>query len=180
METSTLSGLILRLKDHEDIIIGNVAPGSSVESKKVGPFSYGSPESSFDMKGTLVTDECSVPVKLSLPVAMHFSPVEGLALEDVAQQLASTQWSSHSTKLEITSAIGHEKLKPLLCGFLRMAEVEPYTSGPTAGTFAGQSTSGAQVRVLVKVKKDNLKVDVKCTNPHLGKTLISDLKRLVL
>jgi hypothetical protein len=157
METSTLSGLILRLKDHGDISIGN-----------------------FDMKGTLVTDECSVPVKLSLPVAMHFSPVEGLALEDVAQQLASTQWSSHSTKLEITSAIGHEKLKPLLCGFLRMAEVEPDTSGPTAGTFAGQSTSGAQVRILVKVKKNSLKVDVKCTNPHLGKILISDLKRLVL
>jgi hypothetical protein len=132
------------------------------------------------MKGTLVTAECNVPVKLCLPVSMLISPVEGLALEDVAQQLASSQWSSQSTKLEITSAIGREKLKPLVCSFLRMAEVEPGTSGPANGTFAGQSTSGAQIRVLVKIKKDTLKVDVKSTSPHLGKSIISDLKRLVL
>ena len=180
MGTSTLSGLILRLKDRGDISIGSVAPGSSVESATVGPFPYDAPDSSLDMKGTLITSECSIPVKISLPASVYLSPVEGLALEDVAQQLASTQWSSHSVKLEIDFTTGHEKLKPFLLEFLRLAEVEPDTSGPAVGTFAGQSMSGAQVRVLVKVKKGSLKADVKCTNPHLGKALISDLKRLVL
>jgi hypothetical protein len=180
MEMSMLTGLILRFKDHGDINIGDIQPGSSAESKKVGPFAYTSPDTQMEMKGTLVTPECSVSVKLSLPVSMYVSPTEGLALEDVAQQLSSGQWSSHSTKLDIAATSSPDKLKPLVASFLRMAEVEPGVSGPINGTFAGQSTSGAHIRVLVKAKKDSMKVDVKCTNPNLGKALISDLKRLVL
>ena len=179
MEMSSLDGLVLRLKDHGEIGIGDVAPGSSTESKKVGPFRYGSPDSSFDMKGTLMTGECSVSVKLSLPASMNLSPIEGLSLEDVFNQLASGQWSSNTAKVGVTS-VRQEALKPMLCSFLRMAEVEAASSGPNAGTFAGQSTSGAQVRVLVKLKKASLKVDVKCTNPHLGKAIVSDLNKLVL
>jgi hypothetical protein len=177
---SSLSGLTLRLKGHQDVGIGNVAPGASAESSKIGPFSYPQPESALDIKGSLVTSECSVSVKLSLPVSMHLMPQEGLALEDVAHQLASPGWSSHSAKIEISSGISPEKVKPLLSSFLRAAEVEPGSSGPVNGTFAAQSPQGSQIRVLVKVKPDAVKVDVKCTNPQLGKALVADLKRLFL
>ena len=185
MEMSSLNGLKLQLKGYAggDINVGDVGPdASSGESAKVGPFTYTQPDSSLEMKGTLVTAGCSVSVKFTLPASMHLSPIEGLALEDVARQLSSSEWSSHSAKLE--SRIGltatPDKVKALLCNFLRAAEVEPGSSGPANGTFAAQSAHGAQVRVLVKVKTDTLKVDVKCTNPQLGKALVSDMKRLVL
>ena len=177
---SSLSGLTLQLKGHQDVGIGDVAPGATAESRKVGPFSYSQPESALDIKGSLVTSECSVAVKLPLPASMHLIPQEGLALEDVAQQLASPGWSSHSAKIEISSDISPEKVKPLLSSFLRAAEVEPGSSGPVNGTFAAHSPQGSQIRVLVKVKPDAVKVDVKSTNPQLGKALVSDLKRLVL
>jgi AP-3 complex subunit delta-1 len=174
MESSMLRGLVFQLKDHGDTSIGDIVPGSSGESSKIGPF----PNSS--LKGSLVTPECSVPVKIALPVSTNFSPVKGLCLEDVAQQLSSTQWSSNSAKIEVSASSQPEKLKPVLCKFLNMEEVEPDSSGPLNGTFAGQSSDGAQIRVLVKVKQNSVKVDVKCTNPLLGKTISSDLRRLIL
>ena len=185
MEMSALSDLKLQLKGYGggDIVIGRVGPGcSSAESAKVGPFTFTQPDASLDMKGTLVTADCSVSVKLSLPASMQLTPVEGLALEDVARQLSSSEWSSNSAKLESRTGLTTtpDKVKELLCSFLRAAEVEPGSSGPANGTFAAQSAQGSQVRVLVKVKTDTVKVDVKCTNPQLGKALVSDLKRLVL
>jgi AP-3 complex subunit delta-1 len=176
METSMLKGLVLRLRDHADISLGDVPPRVSIESAKSGPFSVNTPE----LKGSLVTPECTVPLKFSLPVSTNFNPVKGLRLEDVAQQLSSAQWSSNTAKIELTGAAKLEIIKPILCKFLSMEEVEPQSSGPLSGTFAGQSSDGAQIRVLVKVKQSSVKIDVKCTNPVLGKALCSDLKRLVL
>ena len=180
MEMSSLTGLILRLKDATDVHIGNVAPNSSVECAKIGPLPYANPDYPLELKGTLVTPECNVPVKLHLPVTVHLSPIEGLSLDDVHQQLSSATWYSNSAKVPISKTTSHDKLKPLVGNFLRMAEVEPSVGGPLVGTFAGQSVTGAQVRVMVKAKNDNLKVDVKCTNNELGKAIASDIKRLVL
>ena len=134
------------------------------------------------MKGSLVTAECSVPVKLTLPVSVNFTPVLGLQLEDVARELSSSsvQWSSNTAKIDISATNRLQKIKSTLCSFLRMEEIEPESSGPMNGTFAGQSPDGAQIRLLVKVKQSSVKVDVKCTNPLLGKALASDLKRLIL
>lgn len=179
MEMSSLNDLTLNLKDFGNVSIGTVASGSSAESSKVGPFSYPATDSPHELKGTLSTADCHVPIKLHLPVAMHFAPLEGLALEDVAQQLGSSQWSSLSTKLPVS--VGPDHIKPLISSFLRLAEVEPNVSGPSNGTFAGQSAgSGAQIRLLAKVKKDKVKIDLKTTNAQLGEAIISDLKRLAL
>lgn len=179
MEMSGLGNVTLNLKDFGPVTIGSVAPGSSAESSKIGPFTIPLMDMPLELKGTLSTSDCHVPVKLHLPVAMHFSPTEGLVLENVAHQLASPQWSSFSTKLSVSS--GSDQIKPLLSNFLRLAEVEPHVSGPSNGTFAGQSTaSGAQIRLLVKVKADKVKIDLKVTNAQLGEAIISDLKRLVL
>jgi AP-3 complex subunit delta-1 len=180
MEMSGLTGLTLRLKGAGDVHIGDVAPGSSAVCPKVGPFLYDTPDAALELKGSLVTPECNVPVKLHLPVTMHISPVDGLSLDDVYQQLSSSTWPTHSAKLSISQNVHQDKLKPLVCQFLRMAEVDPSASGPYVGTFAGQSATGAQVRVMLKAKNESLKVDIKCTNNELGKAIASDLKRMVL
>lgn len=178
-DTSALTNLTLNLKDFGNVAIGSVTPGSSAESGKIGPFSYPITDKPLELKGTLSTSDCQVPVKLHLPVSMHFSPTEGLALEDVSAQLASPNWFAVSAKLPVTR--GYENVKSILSSFLRLAEVEPQLSGPSSGTFAGQSVgSGAQVRLLAKIKTDKLKIDLKVTNAHLAEDIISDLKRLVL
>eukprot|EP00980_Cylindrotheca_fusiformis_P011912 scaffold2830_cov131-Cylindrotheca_fusiformis.AAC.33 len=176
MATTTLKGLVLRLRDHEDVGLGDVSPQSSIEPAN-GKLVAADTQ---DIKGMLMTSECSVSVKLSLPVSTKFSAVKGLSLEDVAEQLSSGQWSSNSSKIDLTGTKDIQSIKQTLCKFLSMEEVEPESSGPLNGTFAGQSSDGAQIRVLVKVKQGSVKVDVKCTNPALGKSLASDLKRLVL
>jgi len=179
METSSMNGLTLNIKDFGDVSIGDVTPGGAGESSKVGPFTFPAPDSPLELKGTLTIADCHVPVKLHLPVSMHFAPSDGLALEDVAQQLSSPHWSSLSSKLPISG--GSEYVKQHIANFLRLAEVEPHLSGPANGTFAAQSiSSGAQIRLLAKVKKDKVKIDVKTSNPQLGEKIISDLKRLVL
>jgi AP-3 complex subunit delta-1 len=179
MEMSALSGLVLQLKNYGDIPIGDVPPRSSVESPKVGPFSYQAADSALEMKGTLNTAECSVPVKLTLPVSMHLSPNNNLSMEHIASELSSTEWSAHSAKIPLMAGIPIEKIKLIIANFLHMAEIEP--SNPMYGTFAGQSSStGTPVRVLVKVKQETVKVDVKSTNVNLGKAIVSELKKLVL
>ena len=96
---------------------------------------------------------------------------------DVAQEVASPHWSSVSTKLPISSG---ENIKTQLASFLRLAEVQPDLSGPANGTFAGQSkASGARIRLLAKVRKDKLKIDLKTSNSQIGEAIISDLKHLV-
>lgn len=179
-QMSALSGLVLRLKDYGDIAIGDVAAGSSSESSKVGPFSYASADAPLDMKGALVSSDCSVPVKLTLPVSVHLSPANSsMTMEMIASELSSRPWSVHSAKIPVVTEVAPEKIKSIVGGFLHLLEVEP--SDPMYGTFAGQTSStGTPVCVLLKVKKDSVKVDIKAGNAELGKALVSELKKLVL
>jgi hypothetical protein len=110
---------------------------------------------------------------------MHLSPNNNLSMEHIASELSSTEWSAHSAKIPLMAGIPIEKIKLIIANFLHMAEIEP--SNPMYGTFAGQSSStGTPVRVLVKVKQETVKVDVKSTNVNLGKAIVSELKKLVL
>lgn len=178
-DTSSLTDLTLNMKDFGNVALGSVTPGASAESSKIGPFSYPMMDKPLELKGTLSTSDCHVPIKLHLPVSVHFTPTEGLALEDVSAQLASPNWFAMSAKLPVTT--GSENIKSILSNFLRLAEVEPHLSGSSHGTFAGQSVgSGAQIRLLAKVKTDKVKIDLKVTNAHLAEEIISDLKRLIL
>ena len=59
-----------------------------------------------------------------------------------------------------------------------MVEIEP--ANPLFGTLAGVSSTGVQIRALVKVRTDDVKVDIKCGNVALGKALSSELKKLML
>jgi AP-3 complex subunit delta-1 len=178
LETSGVNITSLDLEGFGNVPIGIVTPGTSAERSQVGPFSYSSTDAPLELKGVLSASGCRVPIKLYLPVSVYIAPTNGLTLEDVAHQLASPIWSSLSTKLRISS---EQNVKTALANFLRLAEVQPDLSGPADGTFAGQSVaSGAQIRLLAKVKKDKVKIDLKTTNPQIGEAIISDLKHLVL
>jgi hypothetical protein len=177
MEMGSPSIASLNVEGFGDVRIGSVAPSSSAEYSQVGPFSYPAIDMSLELKGVLVASDCQVPIRFHLPVSVYFTPTKRLALEDVAQELASPHWTSLSTKVRVSSG---QNTKTQLASFLRLAEVQPDLSGPTNGTFAGQSrASGAQIRLLAKVKKDKLKIDVKTTNSQIGEAIISDLKHVV-
>eukprot|EP00537_Pseudo-nitzschia_pungens_P000108 CAMPEP_0172372412 /NCGR_PEP_ID=MMETSP1060-20121228/47512_1 /TAXON_ID=37318 /ORGANISM="Pseudo-nitzschia pungens, Strain cf. cingulata" /LENGTH=1317 /DNA_ID=CAMNT_0013098403 /DNA_START=188 /DNA_END=4141 /DNA_ORIENTATION=+ len=179
MEATPLSGLVLQLKNHGNVSIGDVTPHSKVESSMVGPFPYPSPDLPLEMKGKLATLDSNVTVKLTLPVSLHISPAgEGLTMDSVASELASLQWATRSTKIAHNSSMAPERIKLKVCTFLRMTEVEP--SDPSYGTLAGTSSTGIPIRVLIKVKPDNVKLDIKSGSDDLGKALASELKRLII
>lgn len=181
MEMSLLRALNLELKDAGVVSVGDIASGSSAESAPTGPVAYVSIDSPREIKGTMGSGDCKVPFKIVLPVSSHFSPTVGLSLEQVANELASSPMSSYSTKLAISkSSGGPDKIKGILQTFLGMAEVEPEASGPSNGTFACSSNSGVPIRLLAKIKKDKVKIDLKCTNPQIAESVMSDLKRLIL
>uniref|UniRef100_A0A7S2N3C9 AP-3 complex subunit delta Mu C-terminal domain-containing protein n=1 Tax=Helicotheca tamesis TaxID=374047 RepID=A0A7S2N3C9_9STRA len=163
------------LGDHVDI-------GNAVESHgKIGPFTYSGGSLSLEVKGSLLVSGWSVPIKITLPATMRLIPVSGLTQDIVMGELSSRRWESHSAKVEVTSGLETAKAKSILGTFLRAEEVEGGSTGH--GTFASQSVEGAQVRALIKVKESagvasTIKVDVKCTDGHLCKSLISDVKKI--
>jgi AP-3 complex subunit delta-1 len=179
MGTSALSGLMLQLKNYGDIPIGDIAPHSSLESSKIGPFSYPSLDVPLEVKGKLTTRDSSVTIKLALPISVYTSPPGvGLTMDQVASELASSQWASHSTKIAHDSSTSPEKIKQKICAFLNMVEVEP--ANPSFGTLAGRSSTGVPIRALVKVRTDDVKVDIKCGSVALGKAITSELKKLII
>lgn len=177
MDTTPLHNVVLKLKSQADIIIGNVEPHQSIESQKSGPMTYGQSEASVDLKGSLVTPECMVPIRVSLPTTHFLSPLPGLTQDNIMSELSLSQWSSHSAKL-----LGIENpstVKSLLCSFLHAVEVEGVSS-PLMGTLAAQSQAGSKVFFLVKISDSTAKVDLKSKNDTLCKSLASDLKKLVV
>jgi len=176
MQSSMLAGLMIQLNGQDTLSFGNVAPSSSVDATSLFKPSVNGRE----IKGNLVSGNCLVPVKITLPVSTNFSPTLGLQLEDVASELSSAQWSSNTVKIVLSASTAPEQVIPTLRSFLSLGEVEPESSGPLNRTFAGKSYDGTPVRMLVKVKSGAAKVDVKCTNAILGKAFASDIKRLIL
>jgi hypothetical protein len=177
---TVLNGLSIDLKDYGSVSFGTLSPGASAESDKVGPFAYSANDAAQEIKGSLKTHDSSVSVKLYLPVSFHFSPEENISLDQVAQELESSNWSSNSMKLDLGSVKKPEDVKDILCSFVRAAEVDGSAMTPATGTYAARTSSHERVRMLVKVKESSVKVDIKCTNSSLTKALAFDIKRLVL
>ena len=178
--SAQLSNLSLSFKGISSVQMGSIAPGGMGETEKIGPFLFSGTDDSQDVKGSLQTSEGSVNVKIVLPASFHLRPEENLTLDQIAQELASPGWSSHSSKIDIAGSIEVADVKPMLCSFLRATEVNETTGNSSSGTFACRSKSGARVRILVKLKERSVKVDVKATNSALGKAIASDIKRILL
>jgi AP-3 complex subunit delta len=175
-----ISQLCVSLADIEPLVVDSVEPGGSIVTKKVGPFVLSDVDRSQDVKGSLQTRGGSVSIKLVLPACFHLHPEENVSLDRIASELASGDWSSHSTKVNVPGGMMASDIKDILGGFFRSAEVSESAASPSTFTFASRSTSGVKVRFLVKVKDVFLKVDVKATNDALAKAIASDIKRLVL
>ena len=181
MAKSPLNGLKLDLKAHGTTALGNVAPGGTLESPQLGPFVLVASDSGQDIKGLLSTDDCNVSIKIRIPATLHVSPMQGLSLDSVAEQLSSREWSSSSAKVPIvTPGMTAEGVQIIVALFLQMAKVEAPNNPPTHATFAGRTASGLEVFALLKVKSDTVKVDLRSTLPEIGKSIASDLKKLVL
>ena len=178
MAAASLKNLTLDFKNIGQFTLGTVAANDSEEAKKLGPFSYDQVDSSMDLKGYLSTsDNSKVPIKITLPAALHLAPTVGLTLETVMAELSSQPFASATAKVELSN-LDATKVKPLLTSFFCAAEVDD--SGPLVGTLAAQSHQGAKVRVLIKIKDATVKIDIKSTNAALCKALASDVKKLVL
>jgi hypothetical protein len=176
--STLLNDLTLELSSIS-VSLGSIGPGSSTKSEKIGSFPYCAIDSAQEVKGSLKANNSGASVKLYLPATLHLSPEKNLSLELVAQELASSsQWSSHSVKINLGSAKAPGNVKALLGSFVRAAEVRG-SSDSVSVMFAARSVGGARVRMLVKVKENDVEVDIKCTNASLGKSLASDIKRLV-
>jgi AP-3 complex subunit delta-1 len=178
MPSASINNLTVTFKKQGQFTLGTIAANDSEEAKKIGPFSYDQFDAAMDLKGTLSTSEnCSIPIKITLPASLHLTPTMGLTLESVMAELSSQQFASTTAKVEL-SKLDASKVKPLLASFFCAAEVD--NSGPLVGTLAAQSHQGAKVRVLVKVKDSSVKIDIKSTNAALCKALAADVKKLVL
>ena len=158
-----------------------------IESSSVlGPFTSNADGTLPEICGTLCANGLpSVSVRLKLPSTLSLYPSLGLSYEDIMTELGSSndEWSSYSTKIEkVHKGVDCVNPKRLIQSFLRAEEVDSTAGSDRNGMLASRSIDGRiKVRTLVKVTKNStVKVDVKCTSMHLGKALISDIKRLVL
>lgn len=178
-----LTEVSLDLKQVGMVKIGTVAPGSSSDSAKVGPFTYSSIDSAEEVKGTFHALSRNCVIKLQLPVSFHMMPEPNLTLDQVAQELATGNWHSHSVKIEFISKTQREPfhVKNLLRQYLHAADVLGSDVKPANGTYAARSANNTdRLRILIKVKEKNVKIDIKSTSSTIAKAISSDLKRIIL
>lgn len=178
---STFSGLAVDLKEYGVVPFHNIsAMASSSQSDKIGPIFFDAPDSSKELKAVLRVGTSSIPVKLHLPVTLLLDPLNSLSLERVAQELSTSDWSSAAAKVDLVSTKDPGVVKECLRSFLRADLVAGSELSPETATYAASSTSGAQIRFLVKVKDNAVKVDIKSKSGSLSKALAADLKRLII
>jgi AP-3 complex subunit delta-1 len=175
---SAVGGLALKVKDHHDVQLGNLARDTALETKLIGPFRC-SFESSNDVKGSLSTsDGGRVPFKFSIPVSIQLTPQNNLTLDDIYQDLNSMDWVSHSSKVEIVSDATSNEAVQTVAKFLSAGTVAGGTASAT--TFAAKSINGTPLLVLLKITGRTAKVDVKSTSHSLCKDVATDFKRILL
>ena len=179
-----LSDLSVTFKKYDSVGIGTVAPMSSVESKKIGPFPYSDVDTTEEIKGSLECGGASATVKIYLPASLHLQPDHGVSLNQVQQELMAPGWASSSASVNLESAKDPAYIQSALSAFLQASLVvdSAGVSDPTTALFAARARQGLPVRFLLKVKPANrsFQVDVKSTNAALAKSLAADIKRLVL
>ena len=177
---SPVNNISLAFRNQQSTQVGDLPAGASSETGTVGPFPFPPVDSTLELKGVLHSSEGETSIKVVLPASTTLSPEENLSLDDVAEELGTPGWASHSAKIQLLPTSTLEVAKKTLCDFLHAAEVSDGAPSSSTGTLASRSSSGARVRVLVKVQKLTLKVDVKSTSPSLAKALASNVKRLVV
>ena len=174
---SPIQNLVVSLKGHSDVTIGDVPANGMVESTKIGPIPMDESGGSVPLKGSLVTGTSRVPIKVSIPASLSLTPTAGLTLDGIMEELSSQNFGSQTVKLDLVSIAG-PKVKPTIASFFRASLVDD--KGPLMGTLASDGPAGAKVRILVKVKESTVKVDIKCNVDPLLKALSDDLKKLML
>jgi AP-3 complex subunit delta-1 len=177
---SPIDNLVLELNDGSSFPIGSAAPRSHTESSKVGPFMYSAIDQSLEVRGSLKCSLGSLRMKLLLPAALHLVAEQGISFDQLTQELLSSQWSTHSTKLPLSNRTNPIRIMKVITHFFHAAQVTGSASTPATETLAARSTKGAKVRILVKIKENFVKLDIKSTDDALARHLCADVKHCVL
>jgi len=181
---SVLENAKIALSDQSSSF-GVIPPNQIAENSsklKLGPFTFDDePQVPIEINGFLSDSKNSVPLKIMIPVSIFFTSVPNLTDENVIEELGNGMWSSQSIKLSILSTAQSDVIS-VLQRFLRAELVGGCNGGILAATLATMTNNGTQLRLLCKVKKSVVKIDLKCSgnNDKLGKLVASDLKRLIL
>ena len=180
--TTLLQHTTVHVSEGKSIVLGDVAPNSSVISEKVGPFVYQGIDAGFDLRGSMSFSGALVSVKFQLPVSFHLTPWHGLTLEGVSNELSAGNMDSRSAKFSFSPRTQQASIMSILKGHLHAVEVDAVGVGASAttGTLAAQSRGGVKLLMLVKVKDGVIKIDLKSSHPGFGKQLASELKSLCL
>jgi len=160
---------------------GDIKPSVFQESHEFGPVSYGEVDVGCDLKGTFAVSDCSLSVKLCMPVSLYLSPWNGLTLEDVSNSLSSPSLDSRSITIKFPASTHPQSIKHILLSYLHAAEVNADGADSLATcALAAQSLGGVRLLVLLKVKQGVAKIDLKSTHRGFSKALASDLKKIIL
>ncbi|GAX12525.1 AP-3 complex subunit delta [Fistulifera solaris] len=172
-----LNDVVVVMKGQQPSTLGHVVQGSHSELK-FGPFPPPPCDGSQEIKGHLQTQNEKASVKIVLPSFLHCGPEPGITLENVAAELGSSGWTTNTCKIPHTGALPPSLIRAALVDALRAIVVDG--NDPSTCTLACRSSSGARVRVLVKIKESSVRLDIKATSGGLGESLAADLKRLAL
>lgn len=178
--SQSLSGVVLHLNSGQSVQFPSAAPGATVDSQVAGPLPLTNPDQSSEQKGSLSCNDSTVPFKMALPATAFLSPVGGLALDKVAQELSSGIWASASAKIECPPGVPPALICGAVQGFFQAAPVQNSSTENSWAFAATSMATGAQIRIFLKLKGDICKVEIRCTSPSLGTELASDAKRCVL
>lgn len=177
LKSAPIDNVTLDIAALGSVQLGSLGPEASKESETFN-LAFPDPNKSVTLKGTISSSNGNASVKLSLSVSIFLEP-EQISLEELAQELSSPQWFSHSAKISFVSGTLPATIKDCLSSFLNTTEIQGGSRGDVL-TFACRSSTGMKVRLMAKIKSDSVKVDVKSTNESFGSFLASDIKRLQL
>jgi Adaptin N terminal region len=188
--TSTLQTLV---KNESDVDIANVAVElksptviinhgaipSKREIQRETTVLISASECNRDVKGSIVVNGRSIPLKLRLPFAYTLLPDQKMSLQDLAVELAAPLWSSGSAKISLSrDRLSFQDVVETLQSFLSATVVDLATS---TAALASRTADGSPVRFLLKMTKEHqLKIDVKAKETMVVDGIVADLKRVRL
>uniref|UniRef100_A0A7S3L733 Clathrin/coatomer adaptor adaptin-like N-terminal domain-containing protein n=1 Tax=Amphora coffeiformis TaxID=265554 RepID=A0A7S3L733_9STRA len=180
LTSSSLHAVRLELKNGQSIDLGSTPPGGSADSQRIEQIPAPPADESLELKGTLSSNNSSVPFKITVPAAFHLTPESGMSIDRVAEELSTGNWSSASAKIERHAGLSSAQISEAAVELFNAAPVLNSSTDSSAAFAARSRSSGAQVRIFLKLKSDAVKLEIRCSSVALGAALASDAKRMVV
>jgi hypothetical protein len=173
---SAIANVSVELKSPCVIINHGMIP-SRMEIQRETAVHVSANECNRDVKGSIVVNGRSIPLKLRLPFAYSLLPDKTMSLQDLAVELAAPVWSSGSAKISLSKdPLPFTAVVEKFQFFLSATVLDLATS---TAALASRTADGFPVRFLLKMTKEQqLKIDVKAKEATVVDALVADLKRV--